>query len=449
MGPFDSSFSRLICTLAPPSTSRKVIRSRKLIDFPPPVLVARRRTEVNGAVVLLAEAAPLKTFSNSPQAWLGPPQHVSRYAVNEVTIEVSLDVSRVLRRFQKPSLPLDCNQAWKWNRPYIGRRPHLAQMLSLCVDTQKGLSELLRADVVASSAVIKRRVGVPGGLMFPHNSAFYACFVQGVLFLEAIEEYAAPVSHPRHVASHRRVDSRNEFYRFALARACSSKVTRKTPREGHTSGNLHSVVARKIGGLNLIMSGSVDCVTAADDAALPGSYMNFVTRTITEGRYHVSAKMLKEWYIRAELLGIRQLYLGLIDESGVVRRTRFIPTASLPAAVAAAAAGRMPFEDLALDATSASMTNTPIEPWDPSPNVRWAFRVLTALRDFFQEAADLASIIQKDLLHANPGVWRVEVCPEGNGLSGMKVVATKVQTQPATGIVPARVRKALEKGRYE
>ncbi|KAJ7034138.1 hypothetical protein C8F04DRAFT_1260140 [Mycena alexandri] len=430
MAPFDSIFSRLICTLAPPSASRKLIRS------PPPVLVARRRTEVDGAVLLLAEAAPLTTLSNSPQAWLGPPRHVSRYAVkqNEETIDVSLDVSRALRRFNKPSLPVDCNQTWKWNRPYIGLRPHLAQMLSVFLDTPKGLSELLQADVVASSAVIKRRVRVLGGLMFPHNSAFYACFVQGVLFLEAIEE---PVVN------------RNAFYRVAFARACSQRIVRQTPREGHALHNLHSVVARKIGGLNLIMPGIVDCITVANDPRLPKSYMNFVTRTITAGKYNVSAKMLKEWYIRAELLGIHQLYLGLLDESGVLHSTRSIPTDSLPAAVAAAAAGRMPWEDPAFGTTSPSLTNTPVQPWDPSPNVRWAFRVLTALRDFCQEGADLASIIQKDLLHARTGVWRVEVCPEGNGLSGMRVMATKVQTQYATGIVPTRVRKALERGRYE
>ncbi|KAJ7167809.1 hypothetical protein C8R46DRAFT_257197 [Mycena filopes] len=160
--------SRLICTLAPPSTSRKVLR-------PPPVLVAKRRTEVKGAVLVMSERDPLGT-SNTPQAWLGPSKALFRYVVQRGDIAPTGVRAQYLFTPVKSPLTLRVDD---W-RPSLHRKPHLAQMLTKALVNPKGLKFLLKSDVVASNDVIKR-------LMFPHKSAFHACFVQGVLFLQSID----------------------------------------------------------------------------------------------------------------------------------------------------------------------------------------------------------------------------------------------------------------------
>jgi hypothetical protein len=119
-------------------------------------------------------------------------------------------------------------------------------------------------------------------------------------------------------------------------------------------------------------------------------------------------------------MGIRSLYLGLVDEGGMLRNTRRLATGSLPRAASA----------------------TGDAEWDPEENMRWAARVLGALRDYFQEAADLAAVVSKHQ-YTPDAVWRVEISPVGGEV---RLLVRALGSDERRRIVPKAVLKALEKG---
>lgn len=151
--------------------------------------------------------------------------------------------------------------------------------------------------------------------------------------------------------------------------------------------------------------------------------MQLVTRPM-RGTIHaqrtIRPKIWKEWYIRAHLMGIRSLYLGLIDEQGVLRDTRPLTTDSLPEAAARGG------------------------PWDPEDNFHWAFRALTALRDYCQEATDLYSFSRRRST-ASP-VWRVEISPVGGETRLLVRELAADERRALDGLVPHSVIKAYEAG---
>ncbi|KAJ7461980.1 hypothetical protein FB451DRAFT_476318 [Mycena latifolia] len=392
---------RVISTLAPPPTSSKSLSAA------PPVLVARNRTKVEGSFLLLSSREP--DFRR--KAWLGRARQLTRYSLkeNKGKTDFSLDINDALRRFSEPALGTNVAQLGAaWN-PYIRRKPRLYEMLMACLLTPEGIRGLFEADVVAEREVIKK-------LMFPLKASFNASFAHGVLFLEEFYGPAeSPVDYPK---LHRTLG----FFR------ASTEIYTKGWAEpsGRTRHTLHSVVARPLGGLNLLMTGSVDCVKFMyRNNKDPDYYMQFVTRPLRDGKYLIRPKTWKEWYIRAHLMGIRSLYLGLIDEAGVLRNTRRLATGSLPKAAAVRGVS-----------------------WDPEENIYWGFRVLTALRDFCQEAADLHSVATKQ--YTARAVWRVEISP----IAGeTRVLVRKLSTDERTvlqigryGLIPDAVIKAYDKG---
>ncbi|KAJ7094363.1 hypothetical protein C8R44DRAFT_384697 [Mycena epipterygia] len=400
------SASRLICTLAPPSSRPP---SNNLF-VAPPVLVARNRTKVDGSFLLLSSLHP----DGARKAWLGPARQLTRYSVVQTKskTQFSLEITNAMRRFSKPELRTNVAQLGALGNPYISRKHHLQEMLLACLRTEEGMRGLFEADVVAERDVIKQ-------LMLPHKASFNASFAQGVLFLDGVEES---------------IVDWNAFKRdLGFRRACTEMYNKgyHEPR-GRARHTLHSVVARPLGGLNLLMSGSVDCIEFQYNKD-PACYMQLVTRPIRGGTVNTShaphgirPKVWKEWYIRAHLMGIRSLYLGLIDEAGVLQDTSPLAMDSLPEAAAARGA-----------------------PWDPEDNFHWAFRALIALRDYCQEATDLYSISRRKST-ARP-VWRIEISPVG---SETRLLVRELAADERSalgpgkrdGLVPHSVIKAYEAG---
>ncbi|KAJ7789154.1 hypothetical protein B0H14DRAFT_248286 [Mycena olivaceomarginata] len=331
----DFSISRLICTLAPPPITRQFSA--------PPVLVARERTKIKGSYLLLSSSSP----DNGPRkAWLGPAHQLARYALAEspaTKTKVSLDTGHAMRRFARPTRFTNVTELGTRGKPYFSLKPHLSDTLKACLLSPKGVRGLFEADVVADREVITK-------LMFPHEASFNASFAHGVLFLEDAR------SKPR-------LDRSAVHKKIGFLRACTEMYTNRRPKlKGRVRHTFHAVVARPLGGLNLLLSGSIDCIRYKYTGH-PGCYMNFVTRPLRDGKHLIRPTLWKEWYFRAHLMGVRSLFLGLIDEAGVLRRTRRLATRKLPRAARAGDGEAQ---------------------WDPEVDMRWAARVLGALRDFFQ-----------------------------------------------------------------
>ncbi|KAJ7682497.1 hypothetical protein DFH06DRAFT_1464201 [Mycena polygramma] len=395
MRPLDSTIPRLICTLAPPPTNSKSFLAV------PPVLVTRNRAKVDGSLLLLSSAS---VPDRPRKGWLGPPRELVRYAFQETrqTRDVSLDVAKAMRRFSDPVCPTNVAALGAIGKPYFSLKPRLSEMLRACLQSPGGRRGLFEADVVAERETIKK-------LMFPYNAQFNASFAHGVLFLEEAEK---PL----------KVDVKKAHRQLGFIRACTrmyapeQQTPQPEPQKARGRPTLHSVVVRQLGGLNLLVSGSIDCIDSKDSGD-SSCYMQLVTRPLKDGKY---LQTWREWYIRAHLMGVLSLHLGLIDEGGVLRKTRRL-------------AMHVPPVEAAKDGV----------PWDPEENMGWAARVLNALRDYLQEAADLEEVVSKGG-RAPQAVWRVEISPVG-GEVRLLVRALNKGESYRTKFVPEAVLKAFEK----
>ncbi|KAJ7652161.1 hypothetical protein DFH06DRAFT_1331367 [Mycena polygramma] len=398
MRPLDYPIPRLICTLAPPPTNSKSFLAAA------PVLVARNRTKVDGSLLLVSSSS----VPDGPRkGWLGPARELIRYASQETRQgrDVSLDVAKAIRRYSDPVCPTNVAALGAVGKPYFSLRPRLSEMLRACLQTPGGRRGLFEADVVAERETITK-------LMFPYKAKFNASFAHGVLFLEEAEDTL-------------KVDVENARRQLGFIRACTRMYApeqqKPSPEPQMPRGRptLYSVVLRQLGGLNLLVSGSVDCINSKDSGD-SSCYMQLVTRPLKDGKY-VQVLLVLEWYIRAHVMGVPSLHLGLIDEGGVLRNTRRLAMCKPPAMEAA----------------------TDGVPWDPEENIGWAARVLNALRDYLQEAADLEEVVSKGG-RAPQAVWRVEISPVG-GEVRLLVRALNKGESYRTKFVPEAVLKAFEK----
>ncbi|KAK7062303.1 hypothetical protein R3P38DRAFT_693587 [Favolaschia claudopus] len=393
MRPLDLTITRVVCTLAPPPLVHKKILS-------PPIVIAKNRTKINDSFLLLSSLSP--ELGGARKAWLGPAHQVARYALeeSETGAKVSLDLARAMRRFSQPARRANIRKLGRLGHPYFSLKPHLREMLGACMLTPKGVSHLFQADVVAERDVINK-------LMLPHSASFNVSFAHGVLFLENAE---VPT----------RLETRGVETKIGFHRACTEMYHRRPPvpdtRSRHT---FHAVVARQLGGLNLLMSGPVDCVET-NYTGSPRCYVSLVTRPLQDGKFRIRPNIWKEWYFRAHLMGIRSLFLGVVDEDGVLRHCRNLATRVLPRAAA-------------VDGVQ----------WDPEENMRWAGRVLGALRDYCQEAADLAEVANKRW-SPKTALWRVEIRPLGEEL---RVLVRPLTTKERRGkvLVPRAVLEAFRR----
>jgi hypothetical protein len=163
--------------------------------------------------------------------------------------------------------------------------------------------------------------------------------------------------------------------------------------------------------------------------------------------FRIRPKTFKEWYIRAHIMGIPSLYLGIVDEAGVLQSARALATRSLPRFAAEAGVPQDDFSWVKLGSARAT-------PWDPQDAFTWAFRVLAALRDYCQEAADLHGVRATPRSRRNApdsarAVWRVEIMPVGEET---RVLVRELRPESDElpegggryGIVPNSVVKAFE-----
>ncbi|KAJ6615561.1 hypothetical protein B0H10DRAFT_54287 [Mycena sp. CBHHK59/15] len=105
-------------------------------------------------------------------------------------------------------------------------------------------------------------------------------------------------------------------------------------------------------------------------------------------------------------MGVQSLRLGLVDAAGVLRSVRRLKTRELPRL----AAPRVPNQEREGDSTAAERdpeqergTTQESQAWDPADGIDWAFRVLAALRDYCQEAADVQTYTRSATHpHSNP-----------------------------------------------
>ncbi|KAF7335273.1 hypothetical protein MSAN_02338000 [Mycena sanguinolenta] len=117
-------------------------------------------------------------------------------------------------------------------------------------------------------------------------------------------------------------------------------------------------------------------------------------------------------------MGVRSLFLGLVDEAGVLQYTRRLATRALPLEVGGGTQ------------------------WDPETDLSWAARVLGAVRDYCQEAADLAEVTETRWELQNK-VWRMEISPVGGE---MRVLVRELSREERRGrsLVPRAVLKAFK-----
>ncbi|KAF8125234.1 hypothetical protein K438DRAFT_1016627 [Mycena galopus ATCC 62051] len=409
MRPLGGTISRPICTLAPPLALPKL--PTLLNASAPPVLVAKNRTKINGSFLLLSSSSPEP--HGTSKAWLGPARQLTRYSIveDERETRVSLDIGKAMRRFSWPTLRTDVASLGVLRNIDFTLKPHLNEMLNGCLLTPKGVQGLFRADVVAEQDVIAK-------FMFPHKASFNASFAHGVLFLEDSEEILK-TDHRGVDRSY--VDRRGIQINLGFSRACTKPYSPWREHDGRVRHTFHAVVARSLGGLNLLMSDTVDCVRR-QYRGNPGSYMNLVTRQLQNDQYLIRPKKWKKWYFRAHLMGVPSLFLGLVDEAGVLRGTHRIETQAIPRASADADGGKQ---------------------WDPEENMRWAARVLATLRDYCQEAADLAEVANTRWA-LQRALWRVEISPVGGEVRVLVRELTREERRGVT-LVPTAVLEAFKK----
>ncbi|KAJ7682044.1 hypothetical protein DFH06DRAFT_286065 [Mycena polygramma] len=411
MRPLDSTLLRLICTLASPPTNSKGFLAV------PPLLVARNRTKVDGSLLLLSSSGSSSVPHRPRKAWLGPARELIRYAFQETRQkrDISLDVAKAIRRFSDPVCPTNVAALGAFGKPYFGLKPRLSEMLSACLQSPAGRHGLFEADVVAERETIKK-------LMFPYKAKLNASFAHGVLFLGEAEE---PL----------KVDVKNAHRQLGFIRACTRMYA---PEQQTLRGRptLHSVVMRQLGGLNLLVSGSVDCINCMPP-----------TSSRTQPNPAHSQRLG-----RFELLHAARH--AALEGRKIPARP---PCACSPAATdhRAASARRCGSSGtsartswgsprrLAMSTPPAMEAATDGVPWAPEENIGWAARVLNALRDYLQEAADLEEVVSKGG-RAPQAVWRVEISPVG-GEVRLLVRALYKGESYRMRFVPEAVLKAFEK----
>ncbi|KAJ7060979.1 hypothetical protein C8F01DRAFT_1253452 [Mycena amicta] len=379
--------SRLIWTTA---------RTSQALPTPsPPLILPKRPTNtVDGAHLLLSSYDPA---AKGTTPGMRPAKQLLHYSLAEDpwNTYVSHKTARSLRRFIRPSANTDILTAADstLKLPSTLRRSRLEEMLEACMMSTTGVHGLLGADVVAERNVIAQ-------LMLPYKASFNASFINGVLFLEE----HIPVEERHKIPKEKIVRS------TGFLRACTEmhfpNFTEPHTRTRHT---FHTVVSRSLGGLNLLMSGRVDCVTPTYNHH-PSCYVQLMTSRFRYGDdtsamfpAHTNPSRRQLYFLRAYLSDTPTTVLGLIDHSDILRSTRSLPTSSM---------------------LETAQGHPGKYQWNLESATRFAARTLIALRDLCQETADgiaLTRTVGGRRAHvtgrgdALGDVWRVELLPAGDG----------------------------------
>ncbi|KAF7294132.1 hypothetical protein HMN09_01141600 [Mycena chlorophos] len=326
----------------------------------------------------------LPSFSSSglssPAPRLRPACQILEYTLVEKprATRVLNHHTQSLRRFVAPNTTVDVGRLLRW-APYAPRVSRLLLMLEACMRSEAGRHALEQADVVAERHTLAK-------LMNQDNKtsrAFNAFFVNGTLFLEE------HIPQSKRLKINRTATNR----RIGFLHACSELLSGMGENHTHT---FNTVVARSLGGLNVLLGGRVDCV-ATPYTHDPSCYIQLL---VDPGNGHYAPTRKRLAFLRALLSDTPTTVIGTIDASHILRHTQILSTSAL------------------LEAAT-----TPNYQWSLDGSLRFAAHFLSTLRDHLQSETD-ALALQQTVGDAraraigwgdtggSSNVWRVELVPQ-------------------------------------
>ncbi|KAK7470203.1 hypothetical protein VKT23_001641 [Stygiomarasmius scandens] len=312
---------------------------------------------------------------------LGPPSQVACYSRVGLD-QFNYNENSSLRRFVQPLSEGKLKPppvSSKRELAEINRPKRVDQLVQACLGTDRGRKALLQADVVLTRNVLLR--------MMHGLGKFNVSYADGRLFIEEHEEKLFQANSTGMLAK----------YGF------HSKYSKPYyPKTAHNMPNRlndwSAVIQRSLGGLNILMSGEVDCVKGKYTAN-PDCYLELRSRPIGSssspylGKGHW--KDLKDWFFRMHLMGTPELFLGLRNpqNNSIVVQTQLLRTEDIPDVVA-----------------SLEQDVTPSKPlWDPQESVVQAFQTLYMLKDWAQRMTDRLEPIPRARSIHHDLVWRAEM----------------------------------------
>nr|GAT46468.1 predicted protein [Mycena chlorophos] len=263
-------------------------------------------------------------------------------------------------------------------------------MLEACMRSEAGRHALEQADVVAERHTLAK-------LMNLKKTSFNAFFVNGTLFLEE------HIPQSKRLKINRTATER----RAGFLHACSELLSGMDDNVNHT---FNTVVARSLGGLNVLLGGRVDCVTTPYTHD-PSCYIQLL---VDPGNGHYAPTRKRSAFLRAFLSDTPTTVIGTIDASRILRHTQILSTSAL------------------LEAAT-----TPNYQWSLDGSLRFAAHFLSTLRDHLQSETD-ALALQQTVGEAraraigwgdtggNSSVWRVELVREAGKIADPVVVVQQL-----------------------
>ncbi|KAJ7151789.1 hypothetical protein C8R43DRAFT_1004383 [Mycena crocata] len=274
-------------------------------------------------------ALPLIRIRDLPQSSLlvelGPVKQAACFSICNERLEV--DSTAALRYFARPRPHINLRDGLEpfLNLPledrvfYRARR--LDDIFTICLSS-KNSEELLKADVVTWRGIMNR---IMRGDPIDLNISYY----RGVLYLE--EE-----------SIHGKFDEDSEgTYMGHRFEAFSTAATPggEPDSDGvdlHTMWNV--AITRKLGSLNLLLVGEVDCVKEGySKNPGPENYVELKTKKLGAEKTVENQNFpnLGKWYMQSYLLGTPEIFVGFRNAEGIVHdfRTLTVPpiTESEPA----------------------------------------------------------------------------------------------------------------------
>ncbi|KAJ7502644.1 hypothetical protein B0H11DRAFT_1989469 [Mycena galericulata] len=243
-------------------------------------------------------------------ALLGPPKQSACFSICDERLEV--DSTAALRYFVHP--PPDANlraglskflELPLQDRTFQGAR-RLDDVFTTCLVSENS-EELLKAEVVTWRGIMRKIIS---GESLGLNISYY----RGVLYLEEQSTFA-----------HIDFDSETMYMGHKWENFCSTANCGGEPDD--TGVDMHTlwntVITRKLGSLNILLVGEVDCVKSSYlENPGPEHYMELKTKKLEQRN---NLKNRAKWYMQSHLLGISEIFVGYPDAERIVRAVETLP----------------------------------------------------------------------------------------------------------------------------
>jgi len=178
-----------------------------------------------------------------------------------------------------------------------------------------------------------------------------------------------------------------------------------------------STVNRKLGDLNIVLAGEVDCIKGRYTGQ-PDTFLELKTRKIADRPESRSFLWYKKLYMQSYLLGVPELFIGYHSDS-ILRRTEAINVADLPSRMGRGG-----------------------QSWNPQPELDRGYTALTAIRrSCSEQLAQCPSICDDKVCRVEvaKGIVKIRAltAPE---VSDLEITSGSEQR---IGIVPSEVIERL------